>query len=227
MSKGGRLAISLGLFLVAVGLVVWAVAAYLTPGTPGGEMNFTNTQSAGQPVNLTVETVGAIGFGAHPTWVSYLTKDPTTGQWVQDNSWKLPANTVVNMTVDQFDSGSPLRNQQWGQVEGTTGSTATLNGASFTAFNSNAGGGVGHTFAVPALGIVVPLPGVVSSNICGAGPCQTSKYPHNTVTFSFKTPGPGNYSWQCFVPCGLGYLYGNGGPMSVQNYMGGFLDVVR
>jgi hypothetical protein len=29
------------------------------------------------------------------------------------------------------------------------------------------------------------------------------------------------------VPCGLGWLYGNGGPMSTQNYMGGFLDVVN
>jgi len=28
------------------------------------------------------------------------------------------------------------------------------------------------------------------------------------------------------VPCGLGYFYGNGGPMSTQNYMGGFLSVV-
>ncbi len=227
MSKGGRLAISLGLFLVAVGLVVWAVAVYLTPGTPGGEMNFTNTQSAGQPVNLTVETVGAIGFGPHPSWVSYLTKDPHTGQWVQDNTWKLPANTVVNMTIEQFDSGSPLRNQQWGQVEGTTGGSASLNGTAYSVFDSYSGAGVGHTFAVPALGIVVPLPGVAGNNICGAGPCLTSKWPHNTITFSFKTPGPGNYNWQCFVPCGLGYLYGNGGGMSAQNYMGGFLDVVR
>ncbi len=227
MSKGGRLAISLGLFLVAVGLVVWAVAAYLTPGTPGGEVNFTNTQSAGQPVNLTVESVGSIGFGPHPSWVSYMTKDPHTGQWIQDNTWVLPANTQVNMTVYQFDSGSPLRNQQWGQVEGTTNNSATVNGASFTHFDSRTGAGVGHTFAIPSIGLVVPLPGVASSNICGAGPCLPSKWAHNTVTFSFKPPGPGSYNWQCFVPCGLGYLFGNGGGMSQENYMGGFLDVVR
>ncbi len=226
MSKQGRFATVIVLFLVAVGLVVWAVAAFLTPGTPGGEMDFTTTASAGQPVNITVQTVGAIGFGAHPTWVSYLVKDPTTGAWVQDTSWKLPADTVVHMTVYQYDSGGPLRNQEWGQVQGTIGGTATVNGQTVSVVDSNSGGGVGHTFAVPALGLAVPLPGVSNPNICGAGPCHQSS-PHNTVSFEFKTPGPGTYSWQCFVPCGLGYLFGNGGPMATQNYMGGVLDVVR
>src|ERR1035437_5882278 len=127
MSMGGRLAVVLGLFLVPVGLVTWGVAPYLTPGVPGGVMNFTNTQATGQPVNLTVQNVSEIGFGAHPTWVSYLVKDPTTGQWIHDTSWKLPANTVINMTVLQYDSGSPLRNQVWGQVQGTTTGTAALN----------------------------------------------------------------------------------------------------
>jgi hypothetical protein len=28
------------------------------------------------------------------------------------------------------------------------------------------------------------------------------------------------------VPCGLGFLYGNGGPMSTLGYMGGFMKVV-
>ncbi len=227
MSKGGRLATSLVLFLVAVGLVVWGVAGLLTPGTPGGEMNFTHAQAPGQPVNLTVQTVGAIGFGSHPTWVSYLTKDPASGHWIQDNTWVLPAHTVIDMTVYQYDSGSPLRNQEWGQVQGTIGGSATINGANYSVYNSNSGNGVGHTFSVPELGLSVPLIGVSdNAQVCGAGPCHTSS-PHNVIKFSFKTPGPGNYHWQCFVPCGLGYLFGNGGPMSTENYMGGFLDVVH
>ena len=224
MSKEGRLTTVLGLFLVAVALVVWAVASFLTPGVPGGVMSFTNSQAAGQPVNLTVQTVGAIGFGAHPTWVSYLVKDPTTGKWVHDTSWQLPAHTVIHMTVDQFDSGSPLRNQEWGQVQGTLSGGAMLNGKKFTVFNSNTGTGVAHTFAAPALNLSVPLVGV-SGTPCAASPCHFNS-PHNIETFSFKTPGPGTYNWQCFVPCGLGYLFGNGGPMSTQNYMGGILDVV-
>ena len=223
MTMRGRLATVLGLFIVAVALVVWAVATLITPGTPGGVTDFTKTQAAGQPVNLTVQTVGAIGDGAHPSWVSYLVKNPTTGKFVQDTTWQLPANTVVNVTVLQYDSGSPLRNQEWGQVQGV--SNATLNGSPYSVYNSYTGNGVGHTFAVPALGISVPLVGT-SGNICAAGPCQTSS-PHNTITFSFKTPKrPGEYHWQCFVPCGLASLYGNGYGMSTQNYMGGFLDVV-
>lgn len=223
MTMRGRLASVVGLFIVAAALVVWAVATLLTPGTPGGVVNYTNTQAAGQPVNLEIQTVGAIGFGAHPQWVSYLTKNPHTGQWTHQTTWQLPTNTVVHVTVLQYDSGSPLRNQQWGQVTGVQ--NAQLNGKPYTVANSYAGAGVGHTFAVPSLGIVVPLVGA-SGNICAAGPCHLSS-PHNTITFSFKTPAhSGEYHWQCFVPCGLGSLYGNGYGMSTQNYMGGFLDVV-
>jgi len=92
--------------------------------------------------------------------------------------------------------------------------------------DSNTGNGVGHTFSIPTLGINVPLLGISSSakNPCGAAPCTTG-YDHNVITFSFVTPGPGQYPWQCFVPCGLGYLYGNGGPMQTVGYMGGFLRV--
>ena len=227
MSMRGRLATVIGLFLVAVALAGWGVVSFIRPGVPGGVMDFTQGHAAGQPVDLTAQTVGAIGFGPHPTWVSYLVKDPSTGKWVQDTTWKLPANSVIDMTILQYDSGSPLRNQEWGQVQGTIGGTATLNGTSYSAYNSNTGTGVGHTFTVPALGLSVPLIGVNSSDsVCGSAPCMTSS-PHNSITFSFKTPGPGSYSWQCFVPCGLGYLFGNGGPMSTLNYMGGQLEVVQ
>ena len=81
MSVTGRLTTVVVCFLVAVALIVTAVAVFLKPGTPGGVINFTKTQAAGQPVDLTVQTVGAIGFGPHPTWVSYLVKNPQ-GKWV-------------------------------------------------------------------------------------------------------------------------------------------------
>ena len=227
MSIQGRFATVAVLFLVAVGLIIWSLVAFLTPGIPGGVVNFTDAQAAGQPVNLTVQTVGSIGYGPHPTWVSYLVKDPHTGSWIQDTTWELPAHRLIHMTVLQYDSGGALRNQEWGQVQGTIGTTASLNGSAYNLYNSNAGNGVGHTFSVPGLNINVPLVGVSSTaQVCGSAPCAPSQ-PHNTITFSFQTPGPGNYHWQCFVPCGLGYLFGNGGPMATQNYMGGFLDVVR
>ncbi len=223
MSLRGRLATALALFLAVVGLALWVVFGFITPTTP--TTDFTSAQPAGSPVNLTIQAVGAIGFGPHPTWVSYLVKTPA-GKWIQSTIWKLPAHTKVNLTIMQYDSGSPLRNQIWGQVAGTQGGTELLNGKPISFYNSYGGNGVGHTFAVPAIGLVVPLVGVPSSapNICGTAPC-TPNYAHNVIKVSFTTPSAGSYSWQCFVPCGLGTLYGNGGPMGALGYMGGFLDV--
>ncbi len=37
---------------------------------------------------------------------------------------------------------------------------------------------------------------------------------------------PGTYRWQCFVPCGLAFLLGNGGPMQTIGYMTGNMEVV-
>jgi hypothetical protein len=227
MTMTGRLGTVLGLFVIAVGLIIWVLMGLLTPGTPEGVVNFVGTASAGQPVNLTLQTVGSIGYGNHPTWVTYDVKDPQ-GNWVHSTAWQLPSNTVIDVTIYQYDSGSPIRNQQWGQVTGTIGDVATLNGTTYNAYNSYGGNGIGHTFTVPALGIDVPLVGVAGNlTLCGVAPCSL-KQPHNTITFSFKTPAKtGEYHWQCFVPCALGYLYGNGGPMSTQGFMGGFLDVVQ
>jgi hypothetical protein len=36
----------------------------------------------------------------------------------------------------------------------------------------------------------------------------------------------GTYRWQCFVPCGLDFLNGNGGPMQTFGYMMGHMQVV-
>ena len=137
-----------------------------------------------------------------PAWVSYLVQDPS-GQWVHTTLWDLPAHTRINVTVLQYDSGSPLRNQQLGQVIGTTGNEATYNGTPESVIDSNDTNGVGHTFTIPTLGISVPLTGISgdAKNPCNLAPC-TSNYDHNVITFSFVTPGPGQYPWQCFVPCG-------------------------
>jgi hypothetical protein len=140
--------------------------------------------------------------------------------------FQVPQHVRINVTIYQYDSGSPLRNQQLGRVTGTYGNLATLNGKPFRVINSNAGNGVAHTFSMPSIGLNVPLYGNNgNANLCGAAPCTTSS-PLKVIRFSFTTPGTGNYRWQCFVPCGGGYLYGNGGPMSTLGYMGGFMQVV-
>jgi hypothetical protein len=224
VGRGGRLAILGALFAAAVGLVVFMVMAFLRSSPP--TVDFTAGHQPGTPVDLTIQTVGAFGSGPHPTWVSYMTQAPD-GQWVHTTLWDLPAHTRVNVTLDQYDSGSPLRNQQLGQVIGTIGNEASYNGTATPVVDSNDTNGVGHTFSIPTLGISVPLIGISpdAKNPCNAAPCTTN-YDHNVIKFSFVTPGPGQYPWQCFVPCALGYLYGNGGPMQTVGYMDGFLKVV-
>lgn len=113
MSFGGRLTTFIVLLAAAVVLVIYTVGTYLMPQS--GVVDFTSAQPPGAPVNLTVQTFGQIGFGPHPTWVSYMVQAPD-GQWIHDTAWKVPAHTRINMTIHQYDSGSALRNQNWGQV---------------------------------------------------------------------------------------------------------------
>jgi hypothetical protein len=223
VTRSAKIAVVTTILAVALSLVIFTAMAFVRTSPP--TVDFTAGHQAGAPVNITLQSVGTYGSGDHSTWVSYLTENPQ-GQWVHTTLWDVPAHTRVNMTILQYDSGSPLRNQQIGQVTGTYGNSMTVNGKTVKVLNSNVGNGVAHTFSIPTLGINVPLYGNNSNaNLCGAAPC-TTKSPHNVVKFSFTTPGPGQYPWQCFVPCGLGFVYGNGGPMQTIGYMDGFLKVV-
>ena len=221
MSFAWKMTVTVVLFLVVAAAGVILVVNLL--GTPP-TVEY-SAAGPGQPVNVTLQAVGTYGAGSHPDWVSYLVRSPQGG-WVHTTLFQVPQDTRINVTIYQYDSGSPLRNQQLGQVTGTYGNIALLNGRPFRVINSNAGNGVGHTFSIPSLGLNVPLYGNNgNANLCGAAPCTTSS-PHQIVRFSFTSPGPGSYRWQCFVPCGGGFLYGNGGPMSTLGYMGGFMKVV-
>jgi hypothetical protein len=84
-----------------------------------------------------------------------------------------------------------------------------------------------HTFAVPQLGILVPVApvGDDAKNPCGYAPCELSMA-HRTIEFTFRTGKAGRYRWQCFVPCAAGFVDGFGGPMQTVGYMDGFLNVV-
>jgi hypothetical protein len=220
LPKARRLALAVVLLAVGLGGIIAAGIALTSQPTT---LTFGTNQSG--EVDLTMQTVGSFGSGDHPTWVSYLTQSPQ-GQWEHTTIWQVPAHTRINVTIYQYDSGSPLRNQQLGQVTGTIGEDATLNGKTFSVIDSNTGNGVGHTFSIPTLGISVPLFGNdPNANLCAAAPCTSGSGPSNVIKFSFMSPGPGTYPWQCFVPCGLGWIYGNGGPMQTVGYMGGFMKV--
>jgi hypothetical protein len=180
--------------------------------------------SAGQGSSrLTLQTVAAIGPRyPHPDWVSYLARKPD-GRWIHSTNLTVPAHSLVHVTIYQYDSSTGLRNPFFARVQGTTGKTMQLDGKSVDVVSPSA---PAHTFAIPQLGVFVPLPGVADNakNQCAAAPCTLSEA-HHTITFTFRTGARGRFRWQCFVPCGAGYFNGNGGPMQSFNYMAGWLVV--
>lgn len=168
-----------------------------------------------------LETTGAVGTAVvyprpddpHPDWVGYL---PTT-------TWKVPANSIVTIVIAQDDTPSGLRNPFWAKAQGIVGGTFHMKyfddqgnpqEGDFSHIDDAAN--AAHTFAIPDLGVFVPLEGL-SAN----APANS----YNEITFSFRVGKAGVFHWQCFVPCGSGTIYGNGGPMQTVGYMGGFLVV--
>lgn len=225
--------------LVALGLVAWYISSY-TSALPTTIKYGTNP--ATRTVNVEMQTVAELGKKiepVHPTWVSYLLR--SNGRWVHSTVFQVPAHSLVHVRIMQYDGASGLRNPFWGQVQGTVGGSMILNGQRV---NKIAPESAAHSFAIPQLGVFVPLEGVDESIIeqeekehktpthmtCAEAPCEPTsegkQVLHNTVEFTFVTGGKGKFRWQCFVPCGAGYLWGNGGPMSTLGYMGGYVEVV-
>jgi hypothetical protein len=215
----------LGVFL-AVAIAGIVIGFYITDVLMAGPKisHAVAVPGPNHSVNLTIQTVAAAGptLAANPTWVSYFVRD-SSKQWRHTTVWALPAHTLVHVTVYQFDGQSGLRNAFLGKVRGTVGNVMTVDGVTKSVLDP---GDASHTFAIPQLGLIVPLKGVLgdAKNQCDFGPCPLGTA-HYTITFSFRTPGPGRYRWQCFVPCAAGFIDGFGGPMQTLGYMDGFIDV--
>jgi hypothetical protein len=186
----------------------------------------TASASVTPTTNLTLQTDAAVGpqeSPAHPDWVSYLVKQ--NGRWVRSTIFKVPAHSLVHVTVYQFDGDSGLRNPFLSEVQGTVGSSMNLDGKTINHIDPEE---ASHTFVVPQLGVFVPLPGVAeeAKNQCEYGPCDPATMAHRTIEFTFRTGKKGRFRWQCFVPCAAGTYFGFGGPMQTLGYMDGFIDVV-
>jgi hypothetical protein len=179
---------------------------------------------SGRSVQVTLQSVGAVG-PRYPNldWVSFLVKDPKRG-WIHSTNFTVPAHSLVRMTIYQYDTSTGLRNPFFARVQGTGGGVMQIDRKTVNAVPPAS---PAHTFAIPQLGVFVPLPGVSDNakNQCGAAPCTLDEA-HHTVTFTFRTQGRGRFRWQCFVPCGAGFLTGNGGPMQTFGYMAGYVTVV-
>ena len=220
MAAGKRIAlitITAAIVCVVIGLYI---GLYL--------MNVPGSVAAAQTasgVSLNLGTVPAAALNdPHPTWVSYYVVDAKDQNWQHKTTFVLPANTLVHVTIYNFDSASALRNNWFGQATGTVGGVMALNGKTMPGIVPD---DASHVFSIPQIGLAVPIEGISDNakNPCGNAPCDLS-FDHTTTSFTFRTPGPGLYRWQCFVPCAAGYIAGFGGPMQTVGYMDGFIKVV-
>jgi hypothetical protein len=211
---------------IAVGAVVGCVllglyiGIYLTSAPPSAAA----VQTSGGPQLYLATVASAELTDAHPTWVSYYAVNANAGDWRHATTYTLPANTLVHVTIYEFDSQTGLRNPFISQATGTVGGNFVLDGKPTQAIDPTT---ASHIFAIPEIGLSVPLPGVPSTakNACTNAPCSLSN-DHTTIAFTFRTPKRGLYRWQCFVPCALGFIEGFGGPMQAVGYMDGFVKVV-
>jgi hypothetical protein len=203
---------------VAAALIGYYVVDYLMATPP-----VVAATGSAPKVDLTLQTVASYGHQPHTEWVSYLVKNPD-GKWVHSTIFKVPANSVVHMTILQYDTATGLRNPFWGRPQGIIGGAMMVDGKRLTQLDPDL---ASHTFAIPDLGVTVPLKGVPDNakNQCSVTPCTLAQA-HTTVTFSFKTGKRGTYRWQCFVPCAAGFILGFGGPMQTLGWMDGLLEVV-
>jgi hypothetical protein len=225
VSLAARVTTLLVAFVAVVAGVVFVVIHIVLAAPPVED--YTPYASNGQ-VNVVMQTDPQNTVTNHPDWVSYFIQNPQTKQWVHTTYFEVPAATRVNMTIYGYDGCTPLRNPVWGRVTGTIGGVEYINGVPTSLLNSWAQCSVQHTFTMPALGINVPIASPTTlkenNNLCATSPCTSG--PHQVVTFSFMTPAVGGtFRWQCIIPCGGGFLDGNGGPMSTPGYMSGQMEV--
>jgi hypothetical protein len=220
MSATGKriLGLGLGTLVVCVALGLY-IGLYLTE-VPGSSAAVSSP--SGEQLYLATVPAAALN-DPHPTWVSYYAVDANGSNWRHVTTYTLPANTLVHVTIYNYDSQTGLRNPFVAQAQGTVGGTFGLDGKSTQALGPDT---ASHIFAIPELGVSVPIEGIADNakNPCSNAPCPLS-YSHTTTTFTFKTGAPGLYRWQCFVPCAAGFIQGLGGPMQAVGYMDGFIKV--
>jgi hypothetical protein len=228
MSLPVRVGTLLVAFLAVVGGAIFVVIHFFLAGPVVIDYSAGVAAGSGQQVSIVLQEDPQNTVTNRPDWVSYFIQDPKTKGWVHTTYFKVPAGATVHVTILGYDGCTPLRNPFFGKVTGTIGNIELVNGKPVSVLDSWGSCSVGHTFSIPGIGLNAPMgsPTTVAenNNLCSTSPCTSG--PHATMTFSFVAPTtPGDYFWQCRVPCGGGYLTGFGGPMQVLGYMTGQMEV--
>ena len=240
MSVAARAAALIVAVLCVVGVGVFVAVYYI--GSATTQLPIVHYTASGGQANVVLQEDPQNDSTTRPDWVTYYTQDPASKQWLHTTLFSVPANTRVNVTIYGYDGCTPLRNNFFSQVQGTIGNTVTVSqfdqhGREYVSnhttsvINGWSDCNVGHTFAIPGLNLYVPVASpnalLSANNLCSSSPCTTSGNPYALETFSFMSPShTGTYRWQCFIPCGGGYVDGNSGPMQTLGWMMGEMDVV-
>ena len=231
MSLPARVVTLLLAFLAVAAVAVFVVIHYFLGGPPTVDYTAGVSADSGQTVHVVMQEDPQNTVSTHPDWVSYFIQDPSTHKWVHTTLFKVPAGDKIDMTIYGYDGCTPLRNPVFGQVTGTIGQVAYVNGKQYSHLSSWAACNVAHTFSIPSMNLNVPIASpslsqATTNAFCGTSPCTTASV-HRTVTFSFMSPKTtGEYFWQCRVPCGGGFVDGFGGPMQTIGFMTGNMEVV-
>ena len=195
-----------------------------TPGgtvdTPEGPMNSASLELQVYPNNsdqVPGPMEGVNALYASQGWPFYW---PST-------TLEVPANSLITVTIKQYDSGGRVFNPYWAKVHGTVDGSMTVNGKTVTEWDPTK---VAHTFTIhqypdsgqPYFFVSVPLPDLGGNEVGNANPYVDNP---KVVTFTFKTGAPGTYVWNCEFPCGDQYQE-FGGPMQQRGWMSGTLQVV-
>jgi hypothetical protein len=224
MNRSKSLGVALASVLViaaALGLAGFALASAAPHQTP---LVCAAVQGQSKTCSLTLATYPDSGEGVHgksggphPDWVTY-----------SNDNVVLPANSTIDMTIDQYDSGGSLNNAFFDQIMGTIGGTATIDGKKVTHVDPN---NVGHTFTlrgIPGSGsylfVSIPLP--ADNNTDNSVVLNGTHYNKPVVVqFSFKTGSKGIYEFNCEFPCGGAREGQFGEAMSTFGYMSGTFTV--
>ncbi|HET9091278.1 MAG TPA: hypothetical protein VFN50_02640 [Acidimicrobiales bacterium] len=135
------------------------------------------------------------------------------GPMYTNASWSVQAGDTVVLRIRSYDDGSaPLMGAQtmFDRVEGTVGGVETVDGKTV---RQVANDDVAHTFTVVGLGLNLPIPAAPTGG-------------YVTVVARFVPHKTGVFTWQCYAPCGSGPNL-MGGPMAVEGWMEGKVQVVR
>ena len=192
-----------------------AVAAVSGPASSGGNQ-------------LTLETVAAIGpkySPTHPDWVSYLITEPRPVGAQHRSTRCRPTRSCTSRSTSSTPPPG-LRNPFLSQVQGTVGGTMTLDGKTV---NSIPPEEASHTFAVPELGVFVPLPGVSPKKPRTRAKKRRANPRRATTARSPSASAPARRAattGSASSRARAGFIFGNGGPMQTLGYMDGFIDVV-